>query len=222
MRIADPIEPPDARSRVKSRQRAWARRLAALLAPHLRPNTISCLSLVFAVCGAGALVFVAHTESAIRASLLVVAALLIQLRLLANLMDGMVAVENARMQPTGDLFNELPDRLTDSLFIIAAGYAAHWSWASDLAWAAALLALLSEYVRALAGSFDLGATFAGLIGKPQRMAILTAACLGSLAELGVRYRGYVFVAALVLIALGSLETLWRRTAYVLEGLRKRA
>jgi phosphatidylglycerophosphate synthase len=218
----DPVKQPEARSTVKSRQRGWAKRLASLLAPHLKPNTISCLSVLFAASGAAMLVLVPHAGGFIRAGLLIGAALSIQLRLLANLMDGMVAVENKRKQPTGALFNELPDRLTDSLFIVAAGYAATLSWAADLAWAAALLALLTEYVRALAGSLGLTQSFAGVIGKPQRMAIFTAACLGSLPEVVLGYHGYVFVTALVVVTLGSVETLWRRTAYTLEGLRDRA
>jgi phosphatidylglycerophosphate synthase len=148
----DPVKQPEARSTVKSRQRWWAQRLASLLAPHVKPNTISCLSVLFAGAGAAMLVLVPYLGGFSRVCLLIGAALLIQLRLLANLMDGMVAVENKRKQPTGALFNELPDRLSDGLFIVAAGYAATWSWAADLAWAAALLAFLTEYVRALTGS----------------------------------------------------------------------
>jgi phosphatidylglycerophosphate synthase len=215
----DVVKPAEARSTVKSRGRGWAQRLASFLARHVKPNTISCLSVVFAAAGAAMLVLVPHVDGLVRACLLLAAALLIQLRLLANLMDGMVAVENERAQPTGALFNELPDRLTDTLFIVAAGYAATWKWAPDLGWATALLALLTEYIRALAGSLGLRQSFAGLVGKPQRMAILTAACLGSLLELIFGYHGYVFVAALIVIAVGSAETLWRRTAHVVEGLR---
>ena len=179
------------------------------------------MSVLFAAFGAAALVLVAHTEGLERACLLVAAALLIQLRLLANLMDGMVAVENERRQPTGEFFNELPDRLSDSLFIVAAGYATVWGWPAELAWAAAVLALLTEYVRALGGSFGLRQSFAGVIGKPQRMAIPTAACIASLLELALGYRGYAFVAALVVIAAGSLHTIWLRAADVLAGLRQR-
>jgi len=214
---------PEARSNVKSRQKSWARSLASTIAPWLSPNTISCLSVLFAALGATALILVPHLDGNLgRALLLVAAALLIQMRLLANLMDGMVAVENGRKQSTGDLFNELPDRLTDSLFIVAAGYATTLSWAHDLAWAAALLALLTEYVRAFSGSLGLVQTFAGLIGKPQRMAILTAAAFGSLIELHFGYQGYVLAGALALMVLGSLETVWQRTRYIFQGLKERS
>jgi hypothetical protein len=54
------------------------------------------------------------------------------------------------------------------------------------------------------------------------MAILTAACLGSLLEIVFGYRGYVLVAARILLVIGSFETVWRRTAHAVEGLRERA
>ena len=41
-------------------------------------------------------------------------ALVIQLRLLANLLDGLVAVEGGRGSATGALYNELPDRIEDT------------------------------------------------------------------------------------------------------------
>src|SRR3982751_875199 len=103
----DVVEAAETRSTVKSRGRGWAKRLAFVLARHVTPNTISCLSVLFAAAGAAVVVLVPHRDGFLRACLLLAAALLIQLRLLANLMDGMVAVENERAQPTGALFNEL-------------------------------------------------------------------------------------------------------------------
>ena len=47
-----------------------------------------------------------------------------QLELLCNLLDGMVAVEGGLGGPTGPLWNELPDRIADSVFIVALGMAA--------------------------------------------------------------------------------------------------
>ena len=41
---------------------------------------------------------------------LVLAALGIQLRLLCNMLDGMVAVEHGRATPVGALYNDVPDR----------------------------------------------------------------------------------------------------------------
>ena len=56
------------------------------------------------------------------------AAAAMQLRLLCNMLDGMVAVEGRRSSPNGVLFNEVPDRFEDSIFIVAFGYAAGLDW----------------------------------------------------------------------------------------------
>ena len=43
-----------------------------------------------------------------------------QYGLLANLLDGLVAVEGGRRSPTGELFNEVPDRVSDVLVLAGA------------------------------------------------------------------------------------------------------
>ena len=63
-----------------------------------------------------------RATGASRAALWIVAGLCIQARLICNLLDGLVAVEHGRGGPCGPLWNELPDRLADALFLIAAGY----------------------------------------------------------------------------------------------------
>ena len=88
------------------------------------------------------------------------AAVFIQLRLIANLLDGMVAVEGRKGGPTGDLWNEAPDRISDAAIFIGAGYAA--GSASVLGFAAALVAVFVAYVlrldtlSAVLGSLELG------------------------------------------------------------------
>ncbi len=55
--------------------------------------------------------------------LLLLAGGFVQLRLLCNLLDGLVAVEGGLRTKTGEIYNELPDRISDALFLAAAGYA---------------------------------------------------------------------------------------------------
>ena len=108
-----------------------------------------------------------------------------------------MAIECDRRSPTGELFNELPDRVSDVLALVAAGYAVTWvGWAPELGWTAALAAVLTAYVRALGGSLGLAQDFSGPLAKPHRMALLTAACAGSLAELAVGFEGRVLTVAL--------------------------
>ena len=41
-----------------------------------------------------------------------------QLRLLCNMMDGLVAVEGGLKSKAGDLFNEAPDRIEDVILLV--------------------------------------------------------------------------------------------------------
>ena len=45
-----------------------------------------------------------------------------QLRLLCNLFDGMVAIEGGFKTKAGEIFNELPDRFSDAFIFIGAAY----------------------------------------------------------------------------------------------------
>jgi CDP-diacylglycerol--glycerol-3-phosphate 3-phosphatidyltransferase len=91
---------------IAARGSAWARRNAAALArSSITPNQISVASVFFAAIGAGLLL---GWLTPIR---LVVCALCIQLRLICNLLDGMVAMEGGKGSPVGKLYNEFPDRM---------------------------------------------------------------------------------------------------------------
>lgn len=189
---------------------AFARRLAANR--HITPNRISCAGIVFAAVGA-VLVLSVHPAA------LVLCALCIQLRLLCNLFDGMVAVEGGKKTPTGEMFNEFPDRIADSLLLVALGYAAGLSW---LGWLAALLAALTAYVRVFGGSLGLKQGFGGPMAKQHRMAVLTAACILGAWEVSAYGSRYVLQSALTLIALGSLLTCERRARAIAAELNARA
>jgi phosphatidylglycerophosphate synthase len=199
---------------LKSRGSGWAQALAAALARSpATPNQISLASIVFAAAGAAALLYW-HTPAG-----LVLCALCVQLRLLCNLLDGMVAVEGGKGSPTGALYNEFPDRIADSLFLVALGYAAGLSW---LGWLCALLAALTAYVRVTGASLGLAADFRGPMAKPHRMAVMTLACLVAAVELQWRGSGYALLVAAWLIAAGSALTCITRSAAIAAQLRARA
>jgi phosphatidylglycerophosphate synthase len=75
-------------------------------------------------------------------------------------------VEGGKQSPVGALYNEFPDRVADSIFLVALGYAALYPW---LGWLAALLAAMTAYVRASGGSLGLAQDFRGPMAKPHRM-----------------------------------------------------
>jgi phosphatidylglycerophosphate synthase len=183
---------------LKTRSSRWAQRLAAYLASTaISPNQISLLSIVFALAGASALLADSGPWS------LIVCAVCIQLRLACNLLDGMVALEGGKKSHVGTLYNEIPDRVADSLFIVAAGYAADWP---SLGWCGALLAALTAYIRVLGGSLGLAQDFRGPMAKPHRMAVLTVACIVGAGETARWGSHYALLAAVLVITIGSLIT----------------
>lgn len=212
---------------LKTRSRGWAVGLArALGQARVRPNHISAISVVFAALGA-ALMLLAGTDNGDglgRGIALVLAAVCIQLRLLCNMIDGMVAVEHGMGSPTGPVWNELPDRIADVLFIVAAGYAAAVKLPAGewLGWLAAVLAVLTAYVRELGRGLGYSADFSGPMAKPHRMFVLTVTCLIAAFEPLWGGTGQVLLAGLAIIALGSAVTTWRRTSHLMRRLREAA
>src|SRR6185436_11680096 len=106
-----------------SRNTRWAAAIANFLAQRgVRPNAISVAIVIFAM-GAGLLLYFAGVGTPAPIPWLFVgAAVLIQLRLLCNLFDGMVAIEGGFKTKSGEIFNELPDRFADAFILIGAGY----------------------------------------------------------------------------------------------------
>ena len=199
---------------LKSRCSGWAQALAGALARSpVTPNQISVASIAFAGAGAAALLCWRTPAG------LVLCALCVQLRLLCNLLDGMVAVEGGKGSPTGALYNEFPDRIADALFLVALGHAAGLPW---LGWLCALLAALTAYIRVTGASLGLAADFRGPMAKPHRMAVLTLACLAAALELHLRGSVHALLVGAALIAAGSALTCITRTAAIAAQLRTRA
>ena len=155
---------------LKSRSLGWVQNLAASLARRgITPNGISTTGVVFAAIGCALLVASAHGWLPAGICFLATA-ILVQARLMCNLLDGLVAVEGGKKSKGGDLFNEIPDRLEDTLFLAGAGYACGHV---GLGWFCAVLAVFTAYVRAFGASLGHGQDFGGPCAKPQRMALLT-------------------------------------------------
>jgi phosphatidylglycerophosphate synthase len=150
--------------------------------------------------------------------LLLVAAVCVQLRLLCNLLDGMVAIEGGKQSAVGALYNEFPDRVADSVLLVAMGYAALVPW---LGWLAALMAALTAYVRATGGALGLAQDFRGPMAKPQRMAVLTVACIAGAAEMYWNGTRYALLIAAIVIAAGSALTCVTRALAIARALRAR-
>lgn len=181
----------------------------------LRPNTVSLLSLVCAAIGGGAMLWATKVESAWPFWLL--AATGVQLRLFCNMMDGMLAVEGGLKSVTGELYNEIPDRIADALILVPLGYAVGTPLGIALSWAAAAGAVMTAYVRALGASLTGKHDFCGPMAKPHRMFVTTLGCLGMAAT------GWtpLLLATIVLINAGIVITVWRRVRHLSKVLHQR-
>jgi len=197
---------------IQARSSSWARQAATWLArANVSPNQVSAASVVFASLGAAALVTWPDPVG------LVVCVLGAQARLVCNLLDGMIAIEGARQSPLGQLYNEFPDRIADSLFIVALGYRADWP---AIGWFGALAAALTAYVRVFGGSLGLRQDFRGPMAKQHRMAVLTAACLLGAIEALATQTSYALTAGCFVIAIGSAVTCATRTLAIARQLRR--
>ena len=95
----------------------------------------------------------------------------------------MVAVEGGKKSAVGGIYNEFPDRLSDTLIIVGAGVAGA-SWISlTLGLLAALFAIFTAYTRVLGGAIGTDQYFTGPMAKQHRMAFLTVInviCIGAI------------------------------------------
>lgn len=201
---------------LKTRGTKWANALAQWCVKRkISANNISLLSLVFAL-GAALLILNASGEG--RWAYLAVACC-IQLRLLCNMLDGMVAISSGAQSRSGDLYNELPDRLADVGILVSIGYAltGQASWAPALGWIAALVAVMTAYIRALGGSMGAKQYFFGPMAKPHRMALLTGACV--LEFFFNNTHGWWLLVALWVVIIGGSVTCIRRVACISRELK---
>ena len=151
-----------------------------------------------------------------------------QLRLIANLLDGMVAIERRVASPVGELYNEVPDRISDAAAFIGLGYAAGGSIEWGLL--AALAAVFTAYIRAMAKVAGAPQDYSGPMAKPQRMFLTTVVALycaisplawqPQFAWLG---EGGLPALALAIIAIGGLLTamrrLWRAASFLARAVK---
>jgi phosphatidylglycerophosphate synthase len=216
-------QPADRRP-LASRDLEVVHRVAAWLVVHgVSANAVSLCSIAFAALASVCLVRTASTDVFGARPWFILAALFVQARLLANLLDGMIAVNSGQASPEGELYNEVPDRVADTFILIGAGFAAGGTPA--LGYLAALVAVFVAYIRALGSSVGVQALFMGPMAKPQRMATITAACIycacvpaGWPGGLASGAFGAVSI-ALALIVTGGALTAMRRLQRIVAQLR---
>jgi phosphatidylglycerophosphate synthase len=207
---------------IATRNRKWAQDATAWLASrNVSPNAISIAGMYACIVAGVALGMTSIIDYRI---LWLIAAVGAQLRLTANMLDGMVAIASSRTSKTGELYNEVPDRISDAAVFIGAGFA--WGGNVTLGYIATILAIFTAYVRAagkIAGALN---EFCGPMAKQHRMLVITLICVYAAitprswqmitfntSQIGVMTLG------LVIIIAGSVITIVRRIARIAHQLK---
>lgn len=171
----------------------------------IHPNWISYSSIV-----ASAVAGLCFWQAGSAPALLIVATLFCYLRLWLNMLDGMVALAANKASRTGEIANELPDRVSDVLIFVGV---AHSDLCNPLlGYWAAIFALLVAYVGTLGQAVGVQREFSGWMAKPWRMVALHAGAWLTLvlhwwADAASRYANLtVFDWTLLIILAGCVQT----------------
>ena len=207
---------------IATRNRKWAQSVTMWLASrNVSPNAISVAGML--ACLMAGLAF-GLTSVEYNRVFWVIAAFGAQLRLTANMLDGMVALTSGRASKVGELYNEVPDRVSDAAMFIGAGYA--WGGNVSLGYIATILAIFTAYVRAAGKIAGAPNEFCGPMAKQHRMLVITIACLYSIfiprPWQSLRLNDFdigVMSFALILIIVGCVITVVRRLNRIARALK---
>src|SRR5881398_1249564 len=207
---------------IATRNRKWAQSATAWLASrNVSPNAISIAGMCACIAAGLAL---ALTSVEYNRIFWLVAALGAQLRLTANMLDGMVALASGRASKVGELYNEVPDRVSDAAVFIGAGFA--WGGNVALGYIATILAIFTAYVRAAGKIAGAPNEFCGPMAKQHRMLVITLVCVYATitprswqmitfndSQIGLMTLG------LVVIVVGCVITVFRRVSRITQALK---
>ena len=207
---------------LKVRGAGWSKAIASYLSKkNITPNQISVASIFFAMFSAIFILLIPSAVSYQTWLFPILAAFFIQMRLLCNLFDGMVALEGGKSTKSGELYNDIPDRVSDSIIFIALGYSVSViSWSVELGYLAALFAMMTAYVRVLGSSMGADSCFKGPMAKQHRMALLTVSLILSPFEILLFNQSYILFIALLIITLGSFITVLNRTYSIYKNIEE--
>lgn len=190
----------NSRRPIRARSNSLVKKFASFLdRSGLTPNSISLASIGFSAFSGLAAGFGFWWLTAVG----------IQLRLLCNLFDGMVAVEGGKSTPSGGVYNEVPDRVSDTLTFVGVGYGCGYP---QLGLWCALAAALTAYVRVLGVSLGTQHFFFGPLAKQQRMGLMTVSLVVA------PWWSELLLVALTIVLLGSVLTCMRRLRAVCREL----
>ena len=135
----------------------------------------------------------------------------------------MVALASGRASKVGELYNEIPDRVSDAAVFIGAVFA--WGGNIALGYIATILAVFTAYVRAAGKLAGAPNEFCGPMAQQHRMLVITVICLYS----AVTPRSWQMITfndwqiglvtlGLALIVIGCVITVIRRLGCIARAL----
>jgi phosphatidylglycerophosphate synthase len=187
----------------------------------IHPNLVSYSSIA-----ASALAALCFWQAGVFPWLLIPAVGLCYVRLWLNMLDGMVALAGGTASLTGEIANELPDRISDALVFVGAGYSG--LCAPSGGYWAAIFSLFVAYVGTMGQALGVGRQFGGVMSKPWRMVTLHAGAWITLGLLWwgnarIRYGGLtVLDYTFVVIVLGCIQTVWLRLCRIVRALEAKS
>lgn len=130
-------------------------------------------ALVLSVAGAAALAASPHFPL-----LLLAAPVVALVRMALNALDGMVARSSGQARPWGEVLNEVSDRGSDVALFGALGLAGYGD--PRIAAAAVVAMLIASYTGVVAKAAGGRRQYGGVMGKVERMAVLSLTCIAAL------------------------------------------
>ena len=207
---------------VATRNRKWAQSATTWLASgNVSQNAISIAGMCACIVSSLALALSSVEYNRV---FWLIAALRAELRLTTNMLDEMVALASARDSKVGELYNEVPDRVSDAAVLIGAGCA--WDGNVALGYIATIPGIFTACVRAAGKIAGAPNEFVGSMAKQHRMLVITIASLysvvvprsGQILHLDDFDMGVMGVALTVIIA-GCVITVLRRFKRIARALK---
>ncbi len=185
-----------------------------LVRKNVHPNTISYFSVVFACVAGAGLYFSSKMDW-----LLLVAPVFGFLRLYCNMIDGMVAVKANKCSATGEVINELPDRISDTLIFLGLGLSGLVN--IYIVFGVIFGMLFGTYIGVLSKAVGANRQFGGIMSKQNRMFMIAIGCW---AQFFVsRYAAWEYSLTLldifnIIIIAGLVQTILLRTVVMFREL----
>lgn len=187
----------------------------------ITPNQLSIAGILFSLF-AGICYLLVPRYSWYEAQLYLLAVAFICTRALCNLSDGLVAIEYGRKTRSGEIYNDVPDRISDIFILVGASFSVQGHpWAIHIGWLAASMALMTAYVRVLGRSIGARSYFIGPMAKNGRFWLIVLASLLEIVSHFFPFGFSVIYYSLWIIAVGSVITCLRRLRLIINEIEAR-